>query len=503
MSADPPQLVVTLPARSVDQAADQVEEARRAGADLVEIRFDRWNPAERHRAAGLFPSSLPLIATLRSRAEGGEGPDDPRERAAILARLLELPFHWVDFEAGRDDPSPPPRTADSRPGVIWSTHFPKGTPVADVLRALEAPVPPRTLRKLVLPATTGVAVTQLVPAIRGIRLAPDRVLHTTGGSGPLLRALGQRLGMPLVYACLPEEARSKNPDAVEPAQIPVDRLRRFFGGSGERPLYAVLGHPVFHSLSPAIHDRWMTATGRVGLYLPLDISTEEELEGVMSRLGGLGFRGLNITHPWKAAALALARGSSTLAKECGVANCLTYVGTGWEADNTDVLAMTRRLEELRSDGTWDGDRLTVLGAGGAARATLLAARTVGARATVVARQRAAAEGIARAFGSEVGEPAHPVPTSLVVHATSAGGESTSPLSIPLEGLVRPDALVLDWVYRAADPHLPEMARRAGARYESGERLLVYQAVASFARWWGAPPPTESVRAVLEEVGCAA
>ncbi|MGA8663615.1 MAG: type I 3-dehydroquinate dehydratase [Thermoplasmata archaeon] len=501
--ADPPKLVVSLPARSLAEAGPQIELARRAGADLGEIRFDRWSTEGRLRAAGLFPSGLPLIATLRSRAEGGDGPDDPGERAAFFATIADLPFTWIDLEAGRDDLLEIPSSVRPELGVIRSTHFAEGTTVAEVMRALDVPVPPRTLRKLVVPAPTGIAVRELVPAIQRAPVAPHRLILTTGGSGPLLRALGRRLGIPYVYAALPEGEAGGTLGQVEASQIPVDRLHRFFADPDQPPLFAVLGHPVLHSLSPSIHDHWMSATQRSGLYVPLDITTDAEFRFVLSRLAELGFRGLNVTHPWKTAALAYAARSSAAAKECGAANCLTWKGTDWEADNTDVLAMTRRLEELRAEGTWDGERMTVLGAGGAARATLVAARKLGARSTVYARRRSTAEKAALTYGSEVGDEASPVRTSLVIHATTAGAEPATPLSLPLGDVVERGGLVLDWVYRPAEPTVRERTRMAGARYESGERLLVYQAASSFSHWWGAPPSPESVRHVLAEVGCAA
>jgi shikimate dehydrogenase len=500
-----PALVVTLPARSAAVAREEVLRAREAGADYAEVRFDRWPPAERDRAASLFPSPLPLVATLRSRAEGGEGPDDPDERRAILSGLGRLPFAYLDLEAARDRT---PRDISAATGTppagrtIRSTHLPAGSSLDLVLRTLQESVGPDEVRKVVVPLATGVAVTELLPTLASGPVAPNHVLLTTGGSGPLLRALGKRLRLPLVYAAPALDAASSEPSPVEEAQLPVDQLRRYFDASGEPPLFAVLGHPVRHSLSPRIHARWMAATGEVGLYFPLEIVSEEELRATLARLGPLGFRGLNVTHPWKAAALSLAARPSPAAAECGAANCLSFTGDGIVADNTDVAAARRRLSELRSQEKWGGDRLTVLGGGGAARATLAAARSLGARATVVARRRHVAEEAARTFGAEVGDPKHPVPAPLVVQATSAGHDVHHPLELPLPQLVQRGGYLLDWVYGGSDASAARDAHRAGAEYEGGERLLVYQAAASFEVWWGHPPPTPAVDAVLREVGCA-
>ena len=490
MIVGPPRLVATLPARSVAEARRQIEEARSAGANLAEVRIDLWTAAERAQVGALFPSSLPLMATLRSRTEGGEGPDEPGDRASLLAWLATFPFEWLDLEAARDPPVAQARSGVTAFGTIRSTHFAPGTKVSDVVRELEAPVTPGTIRKLVLPASVEVAIDDLIPVVQRLTHPHDRVLHTTGSSGPLLRALGKKLGLPLVYAALPENARSNGPRAVEPTQIPVDRLQRFFADPADPPLFAVLGHPVFHSLSPAIHDRWIVATARNGLYLPLEITSEAELRSVVARLGGLGFRGVNVTHPCKAAALTLAHESSRTAVTCDAANCLTYTRGRWEAENTDVLAITRRLEELRSERIWDGDRLTVLGAGGAGRATLYAARALGARATILARRSERAEEVARTFGAEVGAPADATPTALVVHATPAGAESASPLSLPLSRLLGPGSVP---ARLGLPPRRPGACggrpdgrrtvreRRASARLSSGGQLCTLVGIAPARR----------------------
>jgi shikimate dehydrogenase/3-dehydroquinate dehydratase type I len=505
MTGSSPRLVATLPARTATAAREEVRRAQVAGADLAEIRFDRWSSNERARAPSLFPSPLPLVATLRSRAEGGEGPDDPAERTTILSALADLPFRYVDVEARRDPDCAVPARAGDRPpspSLIRSTHFPAGTPPAEVLAALHHPSPDGGLLKLVVPLSTGVAVSELLPALRAESLSADKVILTTGDSGPLLRALGKRLGLPIVFGSLPQVPGSAAPDSVEPSQVPVDRLHRFYEAAGEPPLFAVVGHPVQHSLSPWLHALWGERLARAGLYVPLEIRTAEEFRSVVPRLPRLGFRGVNVTHPWKDEALGLASHARPPARECGAANCLTFEGSETTADNTDVTAIRRRLEELRDAGRWGGEHLTVLGAGGAARATLVAARGLNARATVVARRRKEAEAVAARYGAEVGDPKHPMVSPLVIQATSAGHDPGEPLDLPLASWVAPGGYVLDWVYGGTDATVARESHRAGAQYEGGERVLVYQAAESFAAWWGEGPPRSALDEALRGVGCA-
>ncbi|EQD68705.1 protein containing Shikimate dehydrogenase substrate binding protein, partial [mine drainage metagenome] len=138
---------------------------------------------------------------------------------------------------------------------------------------------------------------------------------TTGPSGPLLRALGARLGAAWVYARLPTKAADDPP--VEATQLPVDDLLRFFEAGPDAPLFALLGRPVAHSISPRLHGGWMRRAGRAGLYLPLEIGTADELAVVVRRLPALGFRGANVTHPWKEAALGIAVRATASARDAG------------------------------------------------------------------------------------------------------------------------------------------------------------------------------------------
>ncbi|MGI0154746.1 MAG: type I 3-dehydroquinate dehydratase, partial [Thermoplasmata archaeon] len=141
MSARTPQIVVTLPGRTVGEVKLQAEAALRAGADLAEVRFDRWTAEERAGAAAIFPAPLPLVATLRSTAEGGEGADDPYERLREVEGLVALPFRWIDVEEARDDPLARRLLGVSSLGRIVSTHLPNGASTSE-LEPILARVPP-------------------------------------------------------------------------------------------------------------------------------------------------------------------------------------------------------------------------------------------------------------------------------------------------------------------------------------------------------------------------
>jgi shikimate dehydrogenase len=502
MISDAPLLIVTLPGRTVEEVRAQVEVARSAGADVAEVRFDRWSAPERARLPALFPSRLPLMATLRSRAEGGEGPDDSEVRRPLLETMAAQPFRWLDLEETRDTAllASPGSPADAL--RVVSTHLPAGSAAPDLIRRVRERTVPGAIRKVVMSASIGELLEAILPALRATGLNSAVVL-TTGPSGALLRAWAMKFHYPFVYASLPESPVPDAPLPVEVSQIPVDRLRSYFDHGGASPLFGVAGHPVAHSRSPFLHSRWMRAGRHAGIYVALDFATESEFVESLDPLIAGGFRGLNVTHPWKHAAFAAATRVGRGAERCGTANCLTFRDDEVEAENTDLVAILRRLEELRRGDQWDGKDLAVVGSGGAAAATLGAARELGASAYVMARSAEKARALAERLGAHFLDPSRTRRFALVVHATSVGRAETGALEAPLAELLEPGSRILDWVYSPTNRTVKAIADSADATHEDGWRLLVYQAAASFGIWWGEEPPTEEVDRAVAEGPCAA
>jgi shikimate dehydrogenase/3-dehydroquinate dehydratase type I len=493
-----PSVIVTLPARTASEARQQIREAQAAGADLAEVRVDRFSEAERARLSALFPCSLPLVATVRSRAEGGEGPDDAVSRAELFSEISRHPFRWIDVEASRDLTAAEGLAPSGGRNLIVSTHLPERAPPDEWFRQFRRTVPPGSVRKVVGRSSVGALLTTILPALPPAGENP-LVALTTGPSGPLLRAWSKRYGLPFVYASLPEGVTGSSRSAVEPSQIPVDRLKRFLTAEGNPPLYAVVGRPVAHSRSPAIHDRWMREDHRTGLYVALEFDGETEFADALPELVERGFHGFNVTHPLKSAAFELADRTGPGAEACGVANTLSVGPDGVEAENTDLSAILRRLGELRTEGRWDGSAAGVIGAGGAARATLAALRSLGVETFLWARREEAGESLAREFGAHARRTCDPSGPSLVVHATPFGRAETGRSPPPDLGWLRPGAHLLDWVYLPDDPVLRKSSEQAGATYEDGSRLLVYQAAASYGIWWGNEPSAEQVANALGDL----
>jgi shikimate dehydrogenase len=256
----------------------------------------------------------------------------------------------------------------------------------------------------------------------------------------------------------------------------------------------VLGWPVAHSRSPAMHNAALRALG-MGDWRYQALPVPEEMFTETARaLGQLGFVGANVTIPHKQAALAFAERSSVAAREIGAANTLTFAADGTiAAENTDAPGLIAALE-----GSPQGISALVLGAGGSARAAVWALREAGAReVSVWNRTSERATELARALGARaVSEPER---ADLLVNCTSVGLErsASEPEGLNQLGLtfdqVGEYSYVADMVYRSGSTQLLAAAREHGARTLDGLEILVAQGALSFELWTGRRAPLEVMR----------
>ena len=267
--------------------------------------------------------------------------------------------------------------------------------------------------------------------------------------------------------------------------------------SGQARLAGVLGWPVAHSKSPRLHGYWLDRHRIDGAYLPLPVRPDAFAEAVRA-LADLGFRGANVTVPHKEAAAAVCDRLDPHAMRLGAVNTLTFTETGIEGANTDGVGFFDNLRQGAPEG-WRADAApaTVLGAGGAARAVVVALADAGVpEIRVVNRTRAKAEALAEALGKTLAGPIRGLDwgdwagaldgAGLLVNTTSLGMAGQPPLTLDLAALPR-TALVNDIVYNPLETPLLADARARGNPVVDGLGMLLHQAVPGFERWFGERP----------------
>ncbi len=268
------------------------------------------------------------------------------------------------------------------------------------------------------------------------------------------------------------------------------------------PLAGVIGCPVGHSRSPAVHGYWLRHHDVPGHYVPLHVEAGD-LQDALRTLPRIGFRGVNVTLPHKERALALADAATDAARRIGAANTLTFGESGLvHADNTDGYGFIANLRQNAPRWRPDAGSALILGAGGAARAVVVALQQAGTPEVIVANRTAArAEALAESLGATAlaWEKRDTVLSRVatVVNTTSLGMTGHPALDLPLDRLT-PGALVTDIVYTPLQTDLLARAAAQGAMVVDGLGMLLHQAVPGFTRWFGPQPAVTDAlrRAVL-------
>jgi shikimate dehydrogenase len=269
------------------------------------------------------------------------------------------------------------------------------------------------------------------------------------------------------------------------------------GVSGAAVVAGIVGAPVTHSLSPLIHNAWIAAAGLDAAYVPF-APPADGFEAFARGLRGGAIRGLNVTVPFKEAALALADDATPRARRAGAANLLVFEKSGEiRADNTDGVGLLSALAEQAPAFDAASGPALILGAGGAARGAALALIEAGAPdIRLVNRTHARAEALA----ADLGAPCRPMAlgsaafrdAGLIVNATTLGlgGGEGPPAALDL---ARSGAVVLDMVYKPLATELLRRSKAAGCAPVDGLAMLIGQAVPSFEAFFGRPPPAIDVR----------
>jgi len=264
------------------------------------------------------------------------------------------------------------------------------------------------------------------------------------------------------------------------------------------PLAAVIGSPIAHSRSPALHGYWLKRYGLKGFYIPMDVA-QADLETVLRTLPKMGFVGANVTIPHKEAILHIADVITDRAALIGAANTLIFRKDGKiQADNTDGAGFIANLRQHAPHWVPSVGPTAVFGAGGAARAVIAALIEVGVPEIRLAnRTRARAEALRSDFGAKVHVYEWVQADTMidgaatVVNTTSLGMTGKPDLVLPLESL-SPHAVVTDLVYTPLKTQFLIEAEERGATVVDGLGMLLHQAAPGFERWFGQRPEVDDL-----------
>ena len=276
--------------------------------------------------------------------------------------------------------------------------------------------------------------------------------------------------------------------------------------TGAARLAGIMGWPVAHSRSPALHGFWLAEHGIDGVYVPLAVEPSR-IEQALRALPALGFRGCNLTIPHKQAALAVMDRVDPFARRIGAMNTVIVAADGsLEGSNTDVFGFRENLREQAPNWDAKAGPAVVLGGGGSARSVVAALIAAGApEIRLVNRTAAHAEALARDLAqAEARITIHAWETrnavlrdaGILVNTTSLGMDKEPPLHIDINGLPL-SAVVVDIVYVPLETGLLAAARQRGNPVVDGLGMLLHQGRPGFEAWFGvAVGVTPALRAAI-------
>ncbi len=278
--------------------------------------------------------------------------------------------------------------------------------------------------------------------------------------------------------------------------------------SGHTKPFAVIGHPIGHTLSPIMHNASMQEIGFDGIYLALDVHPDELME-VLPAMAKMGFAGVNLTVPHKEIAFRGLEKLDSSARLLGAANTVQFTEDGMIGHNTDGYGFLMALEESFGKTVVD-DAVFVLGCGGAGRAVALMAAKEGARSLVLAdidaeRVQKLNDEIGGLTPNVVVRQALDRATQvalcrecdLVVQASPVGMKKEDPSLLPPEAF-RAGQRAFDLIYMYPETAILTTAREAGAQIANGLGMLLHQGARAFKIWTGVDPSVRAMRSALEE-----
>jgi len=511
-------LAVPITGRTTAEALTQVRRATEEfGADAIELRLDYLTDADLPAVLAALRPGVKVIATARDPAEGGVWSADDAERIAALVGAARLRPDYLDVELATWTrcPEVEKRLAGFLNGpagragqdcscrLILSVHDVARRPAEPNRLLAELEAAPCHVAKIVWQAES--ACDNLL-AFDLMRSCPKPVIVIAMGEAGLpSRILAKKFGAFLSFCSSDEGSGSA------PGQIGIDEMKRLYRWDSIGPrtsVYGVIGCPIAHSMSPAIHNAAMAECGFDAVYLPFRVEPGYEpfeafVRGLIDR-AWMDLRGLSVTIPHKENALRfVGDAAEPLARRIGAVNTLVFEGRGAVRGlNTDYAGALDALTEAMgcSRSELEGVPVAVIGAGGASRGVVAGLRHCGCRVTIYNRTYPRAKVLAEEFECHA-QPLDAVRNlraKIVVNTTSIGMHpNVDETPLPAD-VLRPDMIVFDNVYNPMETRLLREAAEVGCRTVGGVDMFVNQAVAQFEAWTGRPAPRDLMRRVVIE-----
>ena len=493
MIANVTDIIIPISPTTAEDFRAATERAQAARADLVELRLDTAlaQGADGTALFALIPEvPLPVVVTIRHQAEGGDWSGSEDDRRAYLQQADKAGAAFIDYELRfLDQMAWKPASAK----LILSYHNFSG-PGTDLEQRIEAMYAAGAdIAKVAITASDAADLAPLA-ALCQDHAEKSIITIAMGDHGAPSRLLAGAWGCSHTFARLDD-----GDEGSAPGQPTISQLLDAYqlkSQDTETLIFGVLGNPVGHSLSPAIHNSAFVNDGVNAVYVPF-LATDAVAFWTACK-GWID--GLSITIPHKHALYDLTDRNEDLAMQIGAINTIYRDEQGQIVGaNTDAQAALECVAAVHGDVA--GSRCLVLGAGGVSRALCYALHDAGAQITLTNRNPERAEQLAQELGIShcAWDAANEVEYDVLINATSVGmNQDASPW--PSEAH-RGGTCIFDTVYTPLETTLLKDGAMAGCRCQDGLRMFIRQAAGQYQRWLDCTAPDLIMRRVaLERLG---
>jgi 3-dehydroquinate dehydratase / shikimate dehydrogenase len=486
-------ICIPITARSAEDTISEMVSASKY-ADIVELRID-YIP-DLQNALTCIEKSLknktkPVIITNRPEREGGNFKGNEQDRLGLLQKAIELGADYVDVEY--DSIKQITRRDSSK--IIISHHNFKETPhnLNKIYNDICQHNP--DIVKIVTYAndiTDNIRIFELLKSAK-----VPTISFCMGELGYISRILTSKFGGFLTFASLEKGKESA------PGQLTVNELSKIYHYkeiNKETKLYGIIGNPVSHSMSPAIHNASFIEKELNNVYVPLKIAN---IGNFMKECRRINFQGFSVTIPHKESVLPFLDDIDHTAKKIGAINTIVNQNGILTGYNTDCMAAVMGLEcSLKeTNDTLSNKKISIIGAGGAARAIAFGLNEKGCDITIFNRTIERAEKLSHDVKCrfESYEEIHKLDSDILINTTSIGmlpdiDQTPVPKSILKEGMI-----VFDAIYNPIETRLLRDAKEKGCHTVNGLSMFINQAAEQFRLWTNIDPPVELMTNVVKEM----
>ncbi|KHE90430.1 MAG: shikimate dehydrogenase [Candidatus Scalindua rubra] len=463
-------------------------------ADIVELRID-YIPELQNALTCiekiLQSKTKPVIITNRPEREGGKFNGSEQDRLHLLQKAVDLGADYVDIEY--DSIEQIIRQNSSK--IIISHHNFKETPhnLSKIYDDICQHKP--DIVKIVTYAndiTDNIRIFELLKSAR-----VPTISFCMGELGNISRILTGKFGGLLTFASLEKGKESA------PGQLTINELSKtyhFKEINNETKLYGIIGNPVSHSMSPAIHNASFIEKGLNNVYVPLKIT---DIGAFMKECRKIDFHGFSVTIPHKESVLPFLDDIDLTAKRIGAINTIVNQNGKLTGYNTDCMAAVMGLESSlkETNKILNNKKISIIGAGGAARAIAFGLKEKGCDITIFNRTIERAEKLSHDVKCRFGsfKEIHKLDSDILINTTSIGmfpDVDQTPVS---KNILKEGMIVFDAIYNPIETRLLREAKGKGCHTINGLSMFINQAAEQFRLWTNIDPPVELMTNVVKEM----